>query len=103
MKLSVGYITAPTKAEAKQIVETLLAEGLIACATILPDAESYFVWKKELIKKKEAAIVIKTRTKNEEKIIQVVREIHSYECPCVVFWSLDYGNSDFLKWVDKNS
>ncbi|MFH1012723.1 MAG: divalent cation tolerance protein CutA, partial [Candidatus Peregrinibacteria bacterium] len=44
MKLSLGYITASTKAEAKLIATELLAEGLIACANIIPGVESHFIW-----------------------------------------------------------
>jgi len=99
MKLSLGYITAPTKVEAKEIVLALLEEGLIACANILNGADSYFVWNEEISHTKEVVIFLKTRVKNEDKIIRLIRSMHSYECPCIVFTSLEHGNSDFLKWV----
>ena len=102
MKLSLGYITFPTKAEAKNIILALLDEGLIACANIIPGAESYYWWEGQVQSANEVVAIVKTRAANEEKIIRLVKELHSYECPCVVFTSLDYGNPDFLKWVDEN-
>ena len=101
MKLSTGYITTQTKAEAKEIATVLLEEGLIACANILPSAESYFVWDGEIQKDKEIIIIIKTRQKHEDKIIKTVKQIHSYEVPCITFTSIDYGNTDYLKWIDQ--
>ncbi len=101
MKLSLGYITVPTKKEAKDIVVELLESGLIACANIIPSVESYFIWDEEISKANENVIIIKTRTKNEDKIIRLVKEMHSYECPCIVFTPLEYGNPDFLRWVER--
>lgn len=102
MKLSLGYMTFPTKAEAKNIVLGLLEEELIACANIIEGVESYFSWGDEIQKSKEVVVILKTRVKNEDKIIRRVREYHSYDCPCVVFTSLDHGNPEFLKWVDQS-
>ena len=101
MKLSTGYITTPTKAEAKEIATVLLEEGLVACANIFPGVESYFSWDGEIQKEKEIVIMIKTRQKHEDKIIRIVKEIHSYEVPCVTFTSIDYGNKEYLKWIDQ--
>ena len=100
MKLSLGYITAPTKKEAKKLAEALLSEGLIACANIIPAVESLFVWEGEIQKANEAVLIIKTREKNEDKIIKFVERHHSYECPCVVFLPITNGHAEFLRWVD---
>ena len=75
MKLSLGYITAPTKAEARQIVAELLSEELIACANIFDGIESNFVWDGELTRTNEVIIIVKTRVKNEDKITRLVRHM----------------------------
>ena len=100
MKLSLGYMTAPTKKEAKDIVVELLEERLIACANIIDGVESYFSWEDEINHAKEVVVIFKTRSANEKKIIDLVRKMHSYECPCIAFTSLDYSNNGFLDWVD---
>ena len=101
MKLSLGYMTCPTKAEAKNIVLALLEEELIACANIIDGVESYFPWEDEIQKANEVVVIFKTRAKNEDKIIRIVKELHSYDVPCIIFSSIDHGNPDFLKWVDE--
>lgn len=95
-------MTLPTKAEAKNMVLGLLEHELIACANIFDKVESYFFWDDAIQKANEVVVVFKTRVKNEEKVIRFVREHHSYDCPCVVFMSLDHGNPEFLKWVDQS-
>jgi len=102
MKLSLGYITTPTKTEAKDIALELLESGLVACCNIISGVESYFVWEEEIVKADETVVIFKTRTRNENKIIRLVKEMHSYECPCVVFMPIEEGNPEFLKWVERS-
>ena len=100
MKLSIGYTTFPTKAEAQNTVLELLEDGLIACANLLPGAESLFVWEGQIQKANEIVVVFKTRRKNEDKIVKVIKELHSYETPCVVFTPIENGNPQFMDWVE---
>jgi len=99
MKPSFGYMTVGTKAEAKEIVVALLEDELIACATLLDKAESFFMWEDRIHHAKEVVVLFKTRAKNETQIIRVVKSMHSYECPCIVFFGLDHGNADFMRWI----
>ena len=95
-------MTFPTKTEAKQIVLALLEEELIACANVIDGVESYFPWENGIQKANEVVVIFKTRIKNEEKIIRLVKELHSYDIPCIIFSSIDHGNLDFLKWVNES-
>lgn len=100
MKPSLGYMTVGTKAEAKEIVVALLEDELIACATILDGAESFFTWEDAIHHAKENVVLFKTRVKNERKIIRLVKSMHSYECPCIIFTAIDHGNADFMRWIE---
>jgi periplasmic divalent cation tolerance protein len=102
MRVSVGYITFPNQKEAREMVTALLEAGLIACANIIPGAESYFLWEDEVQKQSEYIVILKTKEENEEKIVKFVEKYHTYEVPCVVFWPLSFGSADYLKWVDKS-
>lgn len=83
------------------MVTFLLDKGLIACANIMPDSESYFYWERDIQKAKEVVVFIKTTSKNEDKIIKLVSKYHSYDTPCVVFTPIVSGDDKFCKWVDK--
>jgi len=100
MKLSLGYMTFPTKAEAQNTVLALLEEQLIACANLMPGAESLFVWEGQIQKANEVIVFFKTRRKNEDKIVKLVKQLHSYETPCVVFTAIENGNPHFMDWVE---
>ena len=53
-------------------------------------------------KEKEVLIVGKTMNKKVQKIILSVKKLHSYEIPCVIFFDIKNGNTDFLKWIIKS-
>ena len=96
------YITAPNKREAKQISKRLLDKKLIACANVINNVNSYFVWKNKVQNSKEIIICGKTTSKNQKKIIQIVKSLHSYSVPCVIFFDIKNGNNDFLKWIKQS-
>ena len=96
------YITASNKKEAERITKKLLDKRLIACANVISNVNSYFVWKNKTQNSKEIIICGKTISKNQKKIVHVVKSLHSYSVPCVIFFDIKNGNKDFLKWVKQS-
>ena len=96
------YITAPNRKEAEQIAKKLLDKKLIACANVINNVNSYFVWKNKVQNSKEIIICGKTTSKNQTKIIKAVKSIHSYAVPCIIFFDIKNGNKDFLKWIEQS-
>ena len=96
------YITASNKKEAEQIAKKLLNKKLIACANVISNVNSYFVWKNKVQNSKEIIICGKTTSKNQTKIIKAVKSIHSYSVPCIIFFDIKKGNKDFLKWIEQS-
>ena len=96
------YITASNAKEAKQISKKLLDKKLIACANVINNVNSYFVWKNKVENSKEIIICGKTVSKNQTKIIQIVKSLHSYSVPCVIFFDIKNGNKDFLQWIKQS-
>ena len=96
---SICYITAKDKKEAEKIISALLEKRLIACANMF-SVKSQYWWKGKIEKSSEYAIIAKTRKEKEKEIIKVVKGIHSYEVPCIVFSEIT-GSKDFLDWIEK--
>ena len=96
------YITCPKKKEANKIARLLVKKKLVACANIVNNVDSVFTWKDKVLKTKEILIVGKTMNKNVQKIIKEVKKLHSYDVPCVIFFDIKNGNTDFLKWIIKS-
>ena len=96
------YIIASNKKEAEKIAKKLLNKKLIACANVISNVNSYFVWKNKVQNSKEIIICGKTTSKNQKNIIHAVKKIHSYSVPCIIFFDIKSGNKDFLKWVKQS-
>ena len=96
------YITCAKKKEAHKIASFLVKKKLVACANMINNVDSVFIWKGKVAKAKEILIVGKTMNKNVQKIIKNVKKLHSYEVPCVIFFDIKNGNTDFLKWIIKS-
>lgn len=93
------YITVADAAEARQIGRSLVEERLAACANILERMTSIFRWEGAVREETEAVLIVKTVADRLPALTDRVKALHSYDCPCIVTWSLSGGNAEFLDWV----
>jgi periplasmic divalent cation tolerance protein len=96
------YITAKAEEEASVIGKALVEEKLAACVNIHP-IRSIFRWQGEINQEDEMAILAKTRAELVDEVISRVKELHSYEVPCIVVLPLEKGNPDFLEWISQST
>jgi periplasmic divalent cation tolerance protein len=93
-----GLITTPP-GDAERIANTLVERGLVACCNVLSPVTSIFNWKGARESQSEALLVAKTIRAKSQDLIDVVREIHPYDLPEVIFMPVVLGLEDYLKWV----
>jgi periplasmic divalent cation tolerance protein len=93
------YITTSSRDEALRIGRAVVADRLAACANVLPGVTSVFWWREEVQEGAETSLILKTRGDLVERLTARVKELHSYECPCVVALPIADGNPDFLRWI----
>ena len=98
---SIIYITAGDMEEAKKIGRKLVEERLAACANIFP-ITSVYRWKENIEEANEFGILVKTKTDKVKAIEKRVKEIHSYEVPCVVSFRMEEGSAGYLKWIEES-
>lgn len=78
-----------------------MEEKLAACANIFP-ITSIFRWKNNIEEAHEFGIIVKTKSEKVKDIEKRVKEIHSYEVPCVISLKIDEGSADYLKWIGES-
>lgn len=93
------YVTAASQEEGMRLARALVGERLAACANVLDGMTSVYWWEGEVQEEREVALVAKTRAELVEAVVQRVKRLHSYRCPCVVALPVVSGNPDFLAWV----
>ena len=96
------YITTKDKVEARKIGKTLVQEKLAACINIHP-IESIYRWEGDIQEEIEAAMLVKTRAGLVDEVIKRVKELHSYEVPCIVSFPINKGCPDYLKWIEEST
>lgn len=97
------YITASGKEEAARLAKSLVSERLVACANIYAPVISVFWWEGEAKEEDEAILFAKTDEALVPAIIERVKELHSYDCPCVVALPLEQGLPEFLDWIGEET
>jgi len=103
MDIKLIYVTTASKDEAEKIAETVVAERLAACANILDGVTSVFHWEGKLCRENETVLILKTVGERTEALIARIKELHSYECPCIVVLPIEGGNPGFLSWVQNET
>ncbi|MDO9098368.1 MAG: divalent-cation tolerance protein CutA [Candidatus Methanoperedens sp.] len=98
---SIVYITAGDMEEARKIGRKLVEEKLAACVNIFP-ITSIFRWKGNIDESQEFGIIAKTKTEKVKEIEKRVKELHSYEVPCVVSFRINEASADYLKWIGES-
>jgi periplasmic divalent cation tolerance protein len=94
------YITTKDEEEARRIGKALVGEKLAACVNFHP-IESIFRWQGEISQEDEVAMLAKTKAELVDEVIIRVKELHSYEVPCIVVLPVEKGNPDFLEWISQ--
>jgi periplasmic divalent cation tolerance protein len=97
------YTTFATKEEALKISNVLLERNLIACSNILSPATSVYRWEGKTQSSEEWPTLLKSTSDNFKEIEKCIKELHSFDCPCILEFKVDNGADDFLSWIKREA
>ena len=103
VKARLIYITCSSSSEAEKIGKQIVKERLCASVNIIDNMHSFYWWKGKIEESREAILIAKTKEELVSELINRVKELHSYECPCIIALSIEEGNPDFLDWIKKET
>ena len=98
-KINFVYITAGSTDEARTIGKSLVNSKLAACVNIIGNMNSLYMWGSEIQDDQEVVLIAKTREDRVQELIEKVKSLHSYDCPCIVSLPVSNGNQAFLDWI----
>jgi periplasmic divalent cation tolerance protein len=93
------YMTAASKAEARKIGKALVESRLAACVNILDNMQSIYRWEEKIQEDSEVVLIAKTTETLVPRLIDKVKSLHSYDCPCIVSLPVIDGYPPFLDWI----
>ena len=97
------YVAVGSREEGLKIARALVGERLVACANVLGEAVSVYRWEGRVQEDPEVVMVAKTVADKIEVVVGRVKELHGYDCPCVVALPILGGNPDFLDWIRRET
>jgi len=99
MDIRLIYITTGDRDEARTIGKELVSSRLAACVNIIDNMNSMYFWEGKIQDDKETILIAKTTGTRVPKLIEKVKSMHSYSCPCVLSLPVLDGNKQFLDWI----
>lgn len=97
------YVTAGSEEEARRIAAAAVQERLAACANMFTGMRSIYHWQGKVAEDEEVVLILKTRTALLDPLMERIRALHFYDCPCIVAWPITAGNPPFLHWIEQET
>jgi len=91
--------TLADAAAAERLVHSLVDEGLIACGNLIPGITSIYRWKGSVERAAEVLVVLKTPASLVGPLFERIAELHPYELPELVAFSVDTVSHAYSAWV----
>src|SRR5215472_6792628 len=91
-------VTAPELKTARRLARSALKQRLIACANLIPKAESHYWWREKLETSAEVLMLLKTTTRRLTALEKLVVAEHPYDTPEFIVMGLKQGNRRYLDW-----
>lgn len=96
------YVTMPSSDIGKKIGQAIIEEKLAACVNLVGPVWSCFQWKGECSEDSEYICIFKTTRTLYATLEKRIVELHPYETPCIVAFSIEQGLPAFLSWVKES-
>ena len=103
MKIYFIYVTFGSLTKAKKLGNKLVKKKLAACTNIIPTIYSTYVWKNKTMMDKECSMIVKTSKSKVKAAIKFIVKKHTYDCPAVSAFPIDFVHKDFQKWVNEQT
>ena len=99
----VVLLTVSSEEEGLKIARALVGRRLAACVNVVPGVRSVYRWKGEIKDDKELLLVAKTREHLMAKVVQTVKELHSYAVPETIALPIVGGSEAYMAWVKEET
>lgn len=91
--------TVSSREEANTIASELVSRRLAACVNILGPLSSIYRWQGEVERSEEFLLLIKSTEAQFRAIQNALGELHSYQLPELISFSVEAGAESYLDWL----
>lgn len=97
--VTVVLSTAPSTEIATEIGRTLVEEGLVACANVLPPMLSIYRWNDVVQSESEVQMIFKTAAIRIPELRERLTALHPYDVPEFIELDVAGGLPNYLSWI----
>ncbi len=91
--------TVSSREEANTIASELVSRRLAACVNILGPISSVYRWQGAIENSEEFLLLIKSTEAQLRPIQDALGELHSYELPELISFTIESGAQSYLDWI----
>jgi periplasmic divalent cation tolerance protein len=95
--------TVSSSDEANTIALNLVSDSLAACVNIVPGLVSVYKWLGKTEGSREHLLIIKTRLALQDKVIDRIKTLHSYDLPEIISIPILAGSEPYLDWIQSST
>jgi periplasmic divalent cation tolerance protein len=95
--------TFATSEDAERIARQLVSEKLAACAQIVPNVTSIYMWESMLRHDSEVLLLLKTTESSWPALRDRLAALHPYDTPELVAVPIENGAFNYINWVKENT
>lgn len=84
---------------AKEIVRQLVLAQLAACATVLSQGTSIYLWEGKCCEEIEWVVIFKTTKELVDELAAQIKKLHPYQTPMVLSWPIKRLLEEYSRYV----
>ena len=88
--------------DAKKLADSLIRNKLAACVQF-SKTRSVYRWKENIQSSEEYVLNIKTRADLAEKVVNFIKDNHTYEVPEILVVPILSGHPSYLQWISEET
>ena len=89
----------PGRTAANRAARRLVQDGIVACATVVPNGRAHYRWKGRLRAEPSALLWAKTTAARARAAVRAVRDRHPDEVPEILVLPVSGGHAPYLAWI----
>lgn len=97
------YSTFSGKDDALRVTQNLISERLIACGNIVENMTAVYSWKGKIEQASEVIVLMKTKSKHYDAVEKRIKELHSYEVPCIFKIAMENVFAPYANWINEET
>jgi periplasmic divalent cation tolerance protein len=100
-KIIIGFVSFPNAEVAKKIARILVTDKLVACAKVINNIDSFYMWEGALQEDHEVYLMIKSRENKVSGIKKVLDSEHPYKVYEFLYHEVKSVNEKYSDWIIK--